>query len=301
MNQGNPVIWEQSMNAAAWVPVVVELVERVHDGSRISLEYSTHDSFELAVIKQGQAVYSFTGGRTVTLNPGDMMLIRPRVSHRFTVVGSLTCDIVVLRFKFADVAGKEINTPALRDFLSFMENKGGASDNEYLRISAGLWSDVARQVNRILAEQRQQREGHEYMTRLLVLELFVLLSRALRSQWESAVETHGTRISEYMRSARRYIDENCSEELTLRQIAGYVYLSPSYFVRAFKEAWGQSPMHYLQQVRLSKAQDMLSNTDLSIRDIAQKAGFSDQRRMNELFIKSLGISPMKYRRQTGRA
>jgi AraC-like DNA-binding protein len=293
-----PVIWDQSMNAEGWVPVVIELVEHVHDGSRIGVDYSTHDSFELAAIKQGHASYSFTGGRSVLLNPGDMMIIRPRVSHRFAVEGRGACDIVVLRFKFADAAGREISEPSLHDFLSFLEGQNPA-DGEYLPVSTGLWSDVARQVNRILAEQRQQREGHEYMTRLLVLELFVLISRAMRSQWEIAVEPHGTRISEYMRNARRYIEENCGEELSLRQIAGYVYLSPSYFVRAFKEAWGQSPMHYLQQVRLAKAQEMLSCSDLSIRDVAQKAGFSDQRRMNELFMKSLGVSPMKYRRQSG--
>lgn len=298
MSQGNPVIWEQSMSNDGWVPVVVELVERVHEGSRIPLDYSSHESFELAAIKQGQAVYTFTCGRTVTLGPGDMMVIRPGVSHKFTVIGNQSCDIAVLRFQFTDFSGREISAPSLRDFLSFLHGDGG-EESEYLPVSAGLWSDVARQVNRILAEQKQQREGHAFMTRLLVLELFVLLSRALRSQWERSVEAHGTRVSEYMRSARRYIEENSAEDLTLRQIAGYVYLSPSYFVRAFKEAWGQSPMHYLQQVRLNKAQEMLTNTDMSIRDVAAKAGFSDQRRMNELFIKSLGISPMKYRRQSG--
>jgi AraC-like DNA-binding protein len=292
-----PVIWDQTMNAEGWVPVVVELVERVHDNSRISLEYSKHDSFELAAIKQGQASYSFTGGRSAQLNTGDMMIIRPRVSHRFIVEGRGACDIAVMRFKFADAAGREISAPSLHDFLSFLEGRG--PDGEYLPISAGLWSDVTRQVNRILSEQRQQREGHEYMTKLLVLELFVMISRALRSQWESDVEARGTRVSEYMRNARRYIEENCAEELSLRQIAGYVYLSPSYFVRAFKEAWGQSPMHYLQQVRLARAQEMLTGTELSIRDIAQKAGFSDQRRMNELFMKALGVSPLKYRRQSG--
>ena len=55
-------------------------------------------------------------------------------------------------------------------------------------------------------------------------------------------------------------------------------------------------MHYLQQVRLQKAQELLTSTDLSIRDIAIRSGFSDQRRMNELFTKTLGISPMKYRK-----
>lgn len=298
MSHGNPVIWDHTMQSGGWVPVVVELVERVHDGSRLGPEFSTHDSFELVAIKQGQASYSFTGGRSASLNPGDMMIIRPQVSHRFTVTGGGTCDIIVMRFKFADDTGREISAPSLKDFLSFLESKN-QEDSEYLPINAGLWSDVTRQVNRILAEQRQKREGHDYMTRLLVLELFVLLSRALRSQWESTVEPHGARISEYMRNARRYIEENSAEELTLRQIAGYVYLSPSYFVRAFKEAWGQSPMHYLQQVRLAKAQELLSNTDFSIRDVAQKAGFTDQRRMNELFIKTLGISPMKYRKQSG--
>jgi transcriptional regulator GlxA family with amidase domain len=203
-----------------------------------------------------------------------------------------------MRFKFADAEGREISAPPLHDFISFVEGRSPA-DGEYLPINAGLWSDVARQINRVLSEQRQMREGHETMTKLLVLELFVLISRALHSQWEISVEAHGARVSEYMRSARRYIEENCGEELSLRQIAGYVYLSPSYFVRAFKEAWGQSPMHYLQQVRLAKAQEMLSGSDMSIRDVAQKAGFSDQRRMNELFMKTLGISPMKYRKQCG--
>jgi AraC-like DNA-binding protein len=292
-----PVIWDQSMNAQGWAPVVVELVELVHDMSRVSMDYSTHESFELAAIKQGKASYTFTGGRTVPLKPGDIMIIRPRVSHRFTVEGVGPCDSIVMRFKFSDAAGQDISQPSLHDFLSFLH--GGPDDEEYLPISAGLWSEVTRQVNRILAEQRQRREGHEAMTRLLVLELFVLISRALRSQWESDVAARGTRVSEYMRNARRYIEENCGEELSLRQIAGYVYLSPSYFVRAFKEAWGQSPMHYLQQVRLNRAQELLLSTDMSIRDIAQKAGFSDQRRMNELFMKSLGISPMKYRRQSG--
>ena len=59
-------------------------------------------------------------------------------------------------------------------------------------------------------------------------------------------------------------------------------------------------MHYLQQVRLAKAQELLVSTEMSIKDVAMAAGFSDQRRMNELFIKSVGISPMKYRRQAGR-
>ena len=295
MNQG-PIIWEHTMSAGGWVPVVVELVERVLDSSRIAVDYSAHDSFELAAIRKGQLLFSFTGGRTATLNPGDMIIIRPRMSHRVTSPGGSTCDIVVMRFQFSGTAGQEISAPSLQDFIAYLE---GPAETEFLPISVGLWSDVSKQINRILTEQRQSREGTEYMTRLLVLELFVLLSRALRAQWESAVESQG-RVSEYMRNARRYIDENFDQELTLRQIAGFVYLSPSYFVRAFKEAWGESPMHYLQQVKLQKAQELLSGTDQSIRDVAIRAGFSDQRRMNELFAKTLGVSPMKYRKQSGR-
>ncbi len=291
MKENNPILWEQSMNTGGWVPVMVELVERVHDSSRIAEGFSSHDSFELAALRKGKLVFAFTGGRTASLNPGDILIIRPGMSHRVELPEG-DCDIVVLRFTFAGPAGQPIDEPSLRDFLAFLEGPG---DTEYLPISAGLWSDVSRQINRILAEQRQAREGTEFMCRLLVLELFVLLSRALRSQWEVDVQSRG-RASEYMRSARRYIDENYDQDLTLRQIASFVYLSPSYFVRAFKDAWGESPMHYLQQVRLQKAQELLTSTDLSIRDIAIRSGFSDQRRMNELFTKTLGISPMKYRK-----
>lgn len=296
MNENNPILWEQSMEAYGWVPVVVELVERVHDRSRIAEGWSTHDSFELSALRKGKLVFSFTGGREATMNPGDIMIIRPNMSHRVSLPEGDSCDIVVLRFTFAGPAGQPIDEPTLRDFLTFLEGPG---QTEYLPISAGLWSDVSRQINRILAERRQAREGGEFMSRLLVLELFVLLSRALRAQWEADVQSRG-RASEYMRSARRFIDENYDQDLTLRQIASFVYLSPSYFVRAFKEAWGESPMHYLQQVRLQKAQELLTGTELSIRDVAIRSGFSDQRRMNELFTKSLGISPMKYRKGSAR-
>ena len=127
------------------------------------------------------------------------------------------------------------------------------------------------------------------------MELFVWLSRSLRSQWESSLVTKGHKLQEILESAKLYIDKNYNADISLSDIAGYVYISTSHFARAFKKYYDISPIQYLLSVRIEEAKTLLEETNLKVGDIASSVGFSAQQRFNDIFKKHEGLSPSEYR------
>ncbi|MCL6459971.1 MAG: helix-turn-helix transcriptional regulator, partial [Gorillibacterium sp.] len=83
----------------------------------------------------------------------------------------------------------------------------------------------------------------------------------------------------------KYIDNNFERDISVGDISRFVFLSPSYFTRAFKEEMGISPINYLLKVRIERAKELLRDTGLKISDIALNVGFSNQQRFNEIFKK----------------
>lgn len=103
-------------------------------------------------------------------------------------------------------------------------------------------------------------------------------------------------IDELMESARRYIDDNFREPLTLDQIAAHADVSPSYFCRKFKSRFGSSPITYLRNLRISRASYLLRNTNLPLAEVAEQSGFFSVSYFCREFKKSTGHTPIKYRR-----
>lgn len=92
------------------------------------------------------------------------------------------------------------------------------------------------------------------------------------------------------------IQERLHEDLSLTDLSAVAGLSPSYFLRSFKKATGQTPHRYLMDRRLQRAQDRLNQTDLAIVDIAYDCGFASQSHMTDVFKSRLDITPARYRR-----
>jgi AraC-like DNA-binding protein len=132
------------------------------------------------------------------------------------------------------------------------------------------------------------------------MELFVLLSRALKMEWENSVKLKSSKLKELIDISINYIHNNFERDISLGDIAKYVFLSPSYFTRAFKDQTGKSPIRYLLKIRIERAKEMLVDTGLKISDIALSVGFSNQQRFNEMFKKYAGLTPLQYRKQNTR-
>ncbi len=105
-------------------------------------------------------------------------------------------------------------------------------------------------LDRIIKEKNNDDIGTDFLNYLLVLELFVLLSRAIKMEWENSIKGKSTKLKEVIQASVGYINNNYERDISLKDIAKYVFLSPSYFAKAFKDINGKSPINYLIQVRL---------------------------------------------------
>jgi len=109
------------------------------------------------------------------------------------------------------------------------------------------------------------------------------------------VKNRNLKLHELLNVAKEYIDQNYAKELTLSQVAKYIYLSDSYFAHSFKDKFGISPKSYILKIRIEEAKELLENTDMKIADVARSVGFSSQQRFNDIFRKFTEMTPLKYR------
>ena len=93
-----------------------------------------------------------------------------------------------------------------------------------------------------------------------------------------------------------YIRANLEQELSLTDLAAVAELSPSYFLRAFKAATGQTPHRFLMERRVQRACELLRETDWALAEITFACGFASQSHMTDAFKRHLGVTPGRYRR-----
>jgi AraC-like DNA-binding protein len=94
--------------------------------------------------------------------------------------------------------------------------------------------------------------------------------------------------------ARDYIHAHAASEISLNAVARAACLSPFHFHRGFTQAFQQTPHHYLTELRLAQARDMLCN-GISVLDACVAVGFSSHSAFSRLFRRRFGQSPSSLR------
>ena len=101
----------------------------------------------------------------------------------------------------------------------------------------------------------------------------------------------------YIHEAIHYIEQYYRTEIRVEQIATYCGLNRTYFSRLFKEVIGQTPQDYLANYRISKAIELMRNTNMSIGEIANMVGYPNQLYFSKVFRKIHGIPPRTFRQE----
>ena len=126
--------------------------------------------------------------------------------------------------------------------------------------------------------------------------LQVLLVYIARKQNLSVISDSSFRLSKECALAKRYIDINYSQNITLDSLAEITHINKFYLAHSFTECIGQSPINYLTNRRLEASKELLTSSNLSVTQVASSVGFSSQSYFSQNFQKKVGMSPRQYRK-----
>lgn len=121
--------------------------------------------------------------------------------------------------------------------------------------------------------------------------VFQLLSRFFK-QGQSKIEMEDNRIAKTV----LYIRKHLNEAIELEKLAEISCLSKDHFIRLFKKELGTTPLQYINQKKIEKAQLLLITEELAVKEIAFQLAFDDYSYFNRLFKKTTGVTPQEYRR-----
>lgn len=98
-----------------------------------------------------------------------------------------------------------------------------------------------------------------------------------------------------------YMKVNLKGNLNLSLLAEMVYMSPTYFIRKFKNVYGKSPISFYNDLRANNAMHLLSTTDMTLEQIGKNIGFEDKHYFSYFFKNTVGVSPTEYRKFFGKS
>jgi AraC family transcriptional regulator len=110
-----------------------------------------------------------------------------------------------------------------------------------------------------------------------------------------AAPARSTEIDRVLQPAIRAFSKNIAENFTLPQLADLCGVSVSTFLRTFRKNFNCTPHEYMVKRRISEAQRLLSNTTMTVGDIAIDCGFNSATHFCRAFRANIGMSPKEFR------
>jgi AraC family transcriptional regulator of arabinose operon len=226
----------------------------------------------------GECYCEYESNQVVIAKSGSSLIVPPNVKHKY-------------RMDIGNVHYAHIH-------YTFLQNIDVLSLFNVPSVVTGAKSDLIAQLLKQLSESIESISVDKIsiktiiMAKALALELLVAILDASKIKRESMdFFIHFTKIA----SVLEYIDQNIDKPITREELAGLLAVSPTRFHYIFNDIMKTSPILYVNKIRLQKAQTLLASTDLSVSEVALKAGYSDIHHFSKQFKKRVGISPSKYK------
>jgi len=102
-----------------------------------------------------------------------------------------------------------------------------------------------------------------------------------------------------VQQVKTLIESSFHRELSVSEMARSVDLSVSHLQHLFKNEMGQSPAHYVQELRLSRAKELLESSSLTVKQIMLHIGTKDRSNFERRFKQTYKLTPVQYRKVAG--
>ena len=257
-----------------------------------------HQYFEIFYLSSGEASFRL-GEQTFPMSAGDLITVNSAHYHnlevqerskRYVVHGVL---LYFLPEMFRGAGTSRDDTDYLEPFLH--QDIGFPY---VVKAETGVPKEVYQLMSAIAgllpaSTARARLTAKTYLRMILV----GLLNHYSAYRGEAAGFERRHRLIERLDPLFRYLDEHYSELVTLDDAACVAGMSKSHFIHFMKQVTGMSFIAYLNQFRVSKAQALMAETDMSLTEIGHAVGFCDQSYFGQVFRKLLKTTPRDYRLQ----
>ncbi|MGO5092396.1 helix-turn-helix domain-containing protein [Clostridium sp. LCP25S3_F10] len=125
------------------------------------------------------------------------------------------------------------------------------------------------------------------------VSIIVERSTTLKPQIPNKISTDDL---EHLGTVVAYINDHYASVLHLERLSKIACMGTTKLKSTFKKVYKCTITEYIQQRRMGQAEHLLSNTDLTIHQIAQIVGYNSASRFSELFKKNIGLLPCEYRK-----
>jgi YesN/AraC family two-component response regulator len=228
---------------------------------------------------------------------GDLLLINFDQTHSYEPQGEfIFCNILIQPGFLDQELIHSINAMdllGLSVFLDFSSDMQGILP--FTHFSGEERNRIEHLVNQMVQEFDQRKSGYLSMLRSMLTQLLILLFRQMRNStpYSDLLEQVGSLSPQIL----QYIEENCSEKISLTELAKRCCYNPAYFSRMFKKCFGTNFTDFVQEKRIEKAKYLLMQSRKSISEIAQEVGYQDRKQFYAAFAKyNQGMTPGEYRK-----
>ena len=244
----------------------------LYKSETVSFDTHFHPEIEVIVMTNGRAE-CMIDGCTYEVSSGEAIVVFPNHIHSY--VDKTSVENAVLIFKTA------VLPEFKRIFQEFVPSspivqRAVLERNGFYKI----WETVLEEYN----SSKQIQKGW-----LLVLmgKLFEGCELVKQKSFHSDITI----------DILNYCESNYHDNISLKSTARALHISESRLSHIFSEKLKMSFCNYVNMLRVNEAVNLLDSTEYSITEIAGLCGFSTIRTFNRAFLKQMGTSPVKYRKQ----
>lgn len=247
-----------------------------------------HNETEIIFVKKGSVKITIDG-KTFVGNEGNIFIVNSGEMHEIEGLivplsySAYVFDFNMLSFKTEDFAEQNFIKPITDGTLQF----------ENFIIPNKNTKNLLKYIHKLNSSPMHV---SALATKAALLQFFAILIE--EKQFTLYENPNGNFQKKHiLKDIVKYINENYSHELTLKQIAKEFNMSHKYFCRFFKNNFNKTFIEYLNDVRLENAMDILENENVSITETALSCGFSNMSYFTRTFKKKVGYTPKEYRKK----
>ena len=180
-------------------------------------------------------------------------------------------------------------------------NKTHFIEADYVRT---LFVDICTITSQILYEKSgntvvPEKDISEYRREIGTLknidDAYKYMKRYIKSVGRKINTVKSNRFGIPVRTVINYINDNYWREISLREAADLVSLSPGYLCSLIKKDTGESFTAVVNKIRVGKAKKLLKETNLKIFEVAGKVGINNYAYFYQIFKKIIGVSPVEFK------